>query len=242
MGTWLINNAADGFGIALTAELLARGHAVAGIVRDEQQRRIYETCFAARPLCYLLPTQDNDALRAVVDEIEALGGDIEALVNNDDGHARRALFDAASLDQVREHFERSVFGAVSLIQAVLPPMRRRGRGHVFNITPLSAKGLWQGSESPMVSITETLDAEMARHGVRATSVTLDQGGHHEADHKAAQAVLLAAVARHPPRRLLLGGRALRDMRRRIGELQDELSDWEMVSLNTGRPGWREVAG
>ncbi|WP_157221652.1 hypothetical protein [Herbaspirillum sp. YR522] len=34
MGTWLINNAADGFGIALTAELLERGHAVAGIVRD----------------------------------------------------------------------------------------------------------------------------------------------------------------------------------------------------------------
>ncbi len=37
---------------------------------------------------------------------------------------------------MRRQFEVNLFGAVAMIQAVLPYMRRRRRGHILNITSM----------------------------------------------------------------------------------------------------------
>lgn len=271
MDTWLITNAYSSFGLELSAELLARGHAVAATVRSEAERRAYEDRFAARPLCYVLDVTDGDAVRATVDEIEAVTGGIAVVVNNDGG-GLRGMIEEVSLHEMRAHFEAGVFGAIAVIQAALPYMRARRAGRIFNILPTACQpdavgaGIYQGGKLALEGMTEALAREVAPFGIHATAVTpgcfADERGREElrsgrrarrriADYhvqaaraataaaaslgdpeRAAQAVLLVASTRRPPRRLLLGSAALDNVRRKIGDLQEELSDWELVSMNT----------
>ncbi|WDZ95874.1 SDR family NAD(P)-dependent oxidoreductase [Herbaspirillum sp. WKF16] len=270
MDTWLITNANSSFGLELTAELLARGHAVAATVRSESERRAYELRFAARPLCYVLDVTDSDAVRATVDEIEAVTGGISVVVNNDGG-GYRGMIEEVTLHEMRAHFEANVFGAIAVIQAALPYMRQRRAGRIFNILPVACQeealgaGVYHGSKSALEGMTDALAREVAPFGIHATAVTpgcfADASGRQEihdggrarrriADYhrqmarpapdssslgdpeRAAQAVLLVAATRRPPRRLLLGSAALDNVRRKIGDLQEELSDWELVSMNT----------
>ena len=72
-------------------------------------------------------------------------------------------------------------------------------------------------------------ADYHAQGTRAATASSASLGDPE---RAAQAVLLVASTRRPPRRLLLGSAALDNVRRKIGDLQEELSDWELVSMNT----------
>lgn len=270
MDTWLITNANSSFGIELTAELLERGHPVAATVRSEDERRAYEARFSARPLCYVLDVTDSDAVRATVDEIEAVAGGIAVVVNND-GAGYRGMIEEVTLHEMRAHFEANVFGAIAMIQAVLPYMRRRRAGRIFNMLPVACHeealgaGVFHGSKSALEGMTEALAREVAPFGIHATAVTpgcfADGEGRQEADdggrarrriadyhrpgarramapaslgdpERAAQALLLVAATRRPPRRLLLGSAALDNVRRRLGDMQEELSDWELVSMNT----------
>ncbi|MBP0598049.1 SDR family NAD(P)-dependent oxidoreductase [Herbaspirillum sp. LeCh32-8] len=270
MDTWLITNAHSSFGLELTAELLERGHAVAAAVRSEEERRSYEARFAARPLCYVLDVTDSDAVRATVDEIEALTGGIAVVVNND-GAGYRGMIEEVTLHEMRAHFEANVFGAIAVIQAVLPYMRGRRAGRIFNILPAACQeealgaGVYHGSRSALEGMTEALAREVAAFGIHATAVTpgcfADGEGRLQADgggrarrriadyhtpgarraggpanlgdpERAAHALLLVAATRRPPRRLLLGSAALDNVRRKLGDMQEELNDWELVSMNT----------
>jgi hypothetical protein len=50
--------------------------------------------------------------------------------------------------------------------------------------------------------------------------------------KAARAILAAMSSAKPPLRLVLGGDAIDRIRQRLGDLQDELSEWEELGRAT----------
>ncbi|WP_448672373.1 SDR family NAD(P)-dependent oxidoreductase, partial [Escherichia coli] len=62
-------------------------------------------------------------------------GPLDVLVNSA-GYGHEGILEESPLAEMRRQFEVNLFGAVAMIQAVLPYMRRRRRGHILNITSM----------------------------------------------------------------------------------------------------------
>lgn len=175
MANWLITGVSSGFGRALAEELLHRGHRVCGTVRSDAAKREFEKLAPGRSLSALLDVTVETDVRRVVDEFESRSEGIDVLVNNA-GYGFEGAIEEASLAQLRAQFEVNVFGAVSVIKAMLPHMRRRRAGHIVNITSIGGLtafpgvGIYNGSKFALEGISEALAKEVKPLGIKVTII------------------------------------------------------------------------
>lgn len=173
--TWLISGASSGLGRALAAAALERGDRVYGTVRRSEDAQSFTGLAEHRARPVLLDVTDERAVRQVVREVEADCGGIDILVNNA-GYGLIAGVEEASLAEARAQFEVNVFGALAMMQAVLPFMRARRSGQIVNITSVSglvgwpSLGIYSGSKFALEGISETLALELAPLGIRLTLI------------------------------------------------------------------------
>ncbi len=171
----LITGVSSGFGRALAQEALAAGHRVVGTVRSAQAADAFEALAPGRAIARVLDVTDTAAIAPVVEGIEAELGAIDVLVNNA-GYGQEGVLEESPLEELRRQFEVNVFGAVAMIQAVLPHMRARRAGHILNITSmggfitLPGIAYYCGSKFALEGIGEVLGKEVADLGIRVTSV------------------------------------------------------------------------
>ncbi|MBP3974364.1 oxidoreductase [Pseudoxanthomonas spadix] len=177
---WLITGAGSGLGRALVDAVLAQGDCVAGTVRRPADAQVLEALAPGRVMVVRLDVTDAPGVRTAVAAVEArFGGRIDVLVNNA-GYGLVAGVEEASLAEVRAQFEVNVFGALSMMQAVLPAMRRRRAGTIVNVTSVSGLvgwpglGIYSGSKFALEGISETLAQEVAGFGIRV--VMVEPGG------------------------------------------------------------------
>lgn len=173
--TWLITGISSGFGKALAEALLAAGERVVGTVRTPEAIDAFDRLKPGYSFARLLDVTDNLFIPAVVAEIEKNIGAIDVLVNNA-GYGFEGVLEESSLDDVRQQFEVNVFGAVAMIQAVLPFMRQRRRGHILNITSMGGLttfpglGVYHGSKFALEGISEALGKEVKPFGIHVTAI------------------------------------------------------------------------
>ncbi|TMN18642.1 oxidoreductase [Pseudoxanthomonas sp. X-1] len=171
----LITGVSSGFGRSLAQEALAAGHRVVGTVRSAQAVEAFEALAPGRAVARVLDVTDTAAIVPVVEGIEAELGAIDVLVNNA-GYGHEGVLEESPLEEMRRQFEVNVFGAVAMIQAVLPHMRARRAGHILNITSMGGfitmPGIayYCGSKFALEGIGEVLVKEVADLGIRVTSV------------------------------------------------------------------------
>ncbi|RQS14638.1 oxidoreductase [Burkholderia sp. Bp9002] len=171
----LITGVSSGFGRALALEALAAGHTVVGTVRSEQATRDFEALHAHRAIGRVLDVTDFDAIDGVVADIEASVGPIDVLVNNA-GYGHEGVMEEAPLSEMRRQFDVNVFGAVAMIKATLPFMRKRRRGHILNITSMGGHitmpgiAYYCGSKFALEGISEALGKELEPFGIAVTAV------------------------------------------------------------------------
>lgn len=171
----LITGANSGFGLALTREALAAGHLVIGTVRNEEARAGLEGLAPGQVFGRLLDVTDFDAIPGVVAEIEASFGPLDVLVNSA-GYGHEGILEESPLEAMRRQFEVNVFGAVAMIQAVLPAMRTRRRGHILNITSMGGYitlpgiAYYCGSKFALEGISDALGKEVEGFGIAVTAV------------------------------------------------------------------------
>jgi NAD(P)-dependent dehydrogenase (short-subunit alcohol dehydrogenase family) len=172
---FLITGANSGFGRALAEAALADGHRVVGTVRNPAALEAVNQLDPERALGKLLDVTDTDAVHRVVAEIEADFGPIGVLVNNA-GYGHEGLLEESTLEQLRQQFDVNVFGAVAMIQAVLPYMRKRRAGHILNVTSMGGiitfpgLGAYHGSKFALEGISESLAKEVKSLGIAVTAV------------------------------------------------------------------------
>ena len=177
--TWLITGVSTGLGRALAEVVLAGGERVAGTVRNEADRAAFERLAPGRALGMLLDVTDEAAVRRCVGAIEAATGGIDVLVNTA-GRGFVGAVEEASLAEIRAQFELNVIGAVSVMQAVLPFMRRRRAGRIVNITSVSglvgwpSLGIYSGAKFALEGICETLAQELVDLGIKL--ILVEPGG------------------------------------------------------------------
>ena len=168
--TVLITGSSRGIGRA-TAELLAgKGYRVLATMRNpDSGRELAEGAKAKGWDLSVLPldVRDDASVRAAV----ARAGEIDILVNNAGFEVWGALEEMAVAD-LADQFETNVYGPFRLINAILPDMRRRGRGVIVNVSSVAGRvaaplnGLYAASKYALEALSESLHYEVSHFGVR----------------------------------------------------------------------------
>ena len=172
--TFLITGVSSGFGRALAEAALKDGHRVAGTVRNEADSKKFEA-IGPGAQALILDVTDTAKIAPVIAEIEQSIGAIDVLVNNA-GYGHEGILEESSIDDLRRQFDVNVFGAVAMIQAVLPYMRKRRTGHILNITSMGGiitlPGLsyYHGSKFALEGISESLGKEIKPLGIHVTAI------------------------------------------------------------------------
>jgi NAD(P)-dependent dehydrogenase (short-subunit alcohol dehydrogenase family) len=175
MANWLITGVSSGFGRALAEAVLAKGDTVAGTVRNEAAKSEFEKLAPGKAVGIRLDVTDQASVRRGVEDAEKKTGGIDVLVNNA-GYGLEGAVEEVTLEQIRSQFEVNVFGAVSVIQAALPYMRKRRAGHIVNITSMGGLtafpgvGIYNGSKFALEGISEALAKEVKPLGIKVTIV------------------------------------------------------------------------
>jgi NAD(P)-dependent dehydrogenase (short-subunit alcohol dehydrogenase family) len=172
---WLITGASRGLGRVLAQAALARGDRVAGTVRSSADATAFSALHPTNAFSVIADVTDPVALSAAVAQVETQHGGIDVLVNNA-GYGMVGAIEETSLDQIRALFETNLFGAIGVLQAVLPGMRARRAGHIVNITSVSGWAPWAGtaiygaSKFALECVGRTLVQEVAGLGIRVSNV------------------------------------------------------------------------
>lgn len=175
MRRWFITGVSSGLGAALAQAALARGDLVIGTVRKPDAAEAFAAIAPGRAFALILDVTDERAVHAAVAHAEAISGGLDILVNNA-GHGLTGAIEETGLDQARALFEVNVFGPIAVLQAALPYMRARRRGHIINVTSVSGLAAWAGtglygaSKFALEAIGRTLAQEVAPLGLKVTNV------------------------------------------------------------------------
>ncbi|NMM46472.1 oxidoreductase [Rhodospirillaceae bacterium KN72] len=168
-GAALVTGASSGIGYATAEALQAAGYRVFGT-----SRRAAATGPEGVTMLICDVADDTSVTRAV-DDVLAKAGHIDLLVNN----AGVGLFGGAeesSLAQAQALFNVNVFGVIRMTNAVLPIMRRQGKGRIINLSsahgfiPAPYFALYAGTKHAVEGYSQSLDHELRSLGIRVTVV------------------------------------------------------------------------
>jgi NAD(P)-dependent dehydrogenase (short-subunit alcohol dehydrogenase family) len=175
MANWFITGVSSGFGRSLAEAVLANGDTVVGTVRNDTARAEFEELAPGKAIALRLDVTDQASVLRGVEEAERETGGIDVLVNNA-GYGLEGAVEEVTLDQIRAQFETNVFGAIAVIQAALPFMRKRRAGHIVNITSMGGLtafpgvGIYNGSKFALEGISEALAKEVKPLGIKVIIV------------------------------------------------------------------------
>ena len=172
---FLITGAGSGFGLAFAKAALEAGHDVVGTVRKQESIGAFESLAPGRAAAIVLDVTDFGTIEKKIADAEETIGPIDVLVNNA-GYGHEGALEESSLEEMRHQLEVNLFGAVALIKAVLPFMRKRRSGHIVNITSMAGLvGLpgisyYAASKFALEGISEVLAKELSPFNIKVTAV------------------------------------------------------------------------
>src|SRR5207249_4920393 len=122
----LVTGSSRGFGRLICRRLAAGGHRVYASMRDPSGpgAELADACEAIE-----LDVTDAAAAARAVELVVDREGRLDAVVNNA-GYVLWGPVEEASLEQILRQFDVNVFGALRVVQAAAPVLRRQGAGVV----------------------------------------------------------------------------------------------------------------
>jgi 3-dehydrosphinganine reductase len=178
----IITGGSSGIGLAIAADLLAKGWNLTIIARDparlDAAKAQLEGRLAGRTqqvLAISCDVSDLEGVDAAIGQaIDSLGPP-EMLITSA-GIAHPGYFAEMPLEIFRDTMEINYFGTLYAVRAVLPAMRRRGGGHVVMIS--SGAGLigifgysaYAPTKFALRGLAETLRGELKGEGIRVSIV------------------------------------------------------------------------
>ena len=176
----LITGCSSGFGRLAALEFARAGWLVCASVRRPESLTALSgdpefQSLAGAVSLRLMDVTDTDSVSGAVREFYRDRGRIDALVNNA-GYGLMGAVEDLSIDELRRQFETNFFGAVRLIQAVMPVFREQKRGHIITVSsiaglvgmPLSAG--YCASKFALEGLCESLRFEAELYGIRVSNV------------------------------------------------------------------------
>jgi NAD(P)-dependent dehydrogenase (short-subunit alcohol dehydrogenase family) len=118
-----------------------------------------------------LDVDRDESVRQAVAQV----GPVDVLVNNA-GIASSGAVELMPIEEIRAMFETNVFGAVRMMQAVLPSLRERHAGAIVNVTSIAGRialpcsGYYAATKSAVAALTEALAMEVRPFGIRVANI------------------------------------------------------------------------
>ncbi|QND56049.1 oxidoreductase [Mesorhizobium huakuii] len=167
--TAIVTGASSGIGRA-SAEALARaGFTVFGTSRRAASNGPDGVTMLA------CDVTDEASVSKLVDEVLAKAKRIDLLVNNA-GIGLLGGAEESSSAQAHALFDVNVFGVLRVTNAVLPTMRRQGKGRIINMSsilgliPSPFNALYASTKHAIEGYSESLDHELRTFGIRVVLV------------------------------------------------------------------------
>jgi NAD(P)-dependent dehydrogenase (short-subunit alcohol dehydrogenase family) len=118
---------------------------------------------------------DDESVAKLVDRVLTEAGRIDLLVNNA-GIGLLGGAEESSTAQAQALFDVNVFGVLRVTNAVLPTMRRQGKGRIINLSsvlgliPAPYSALYASTKHAIEGYSESLDHELRPFGIRVVLV------------------------------------------------------------------------
>lgn len=173
---WFVTGASKGLGLALVKKLMQSGYAVAATSRDAQSLRdeLGNPSEAFLPLEVSLT--EEPSVKTAIEQTIAHFGHIDVVVNNA-GYGQLGTLEELSDQETRANFEINVFGALHVIRQVMPYLRQKRSGSIFNISSVGGLfgsfpgwGIYCATKFAMAGFTESLAEEVKDFGIKATVI------------------------------------------------------------------------
>ena len=119
---------------------------------------------------------DND--KSVTEAINRIAKEkdrIDVVVNNA-GYALVGALEQTSMEEIREQFETNFFGAVRVMQTVIPIMREQKSGKIVNITSMGGRvaipldPIYHGTKFALEGLSESMRYELEPFGINITLI------------------------------------------------------------------------
>lgn len=175
MTTWLITGCSSGLGRAFAEAALERGYNVVATARDATKLENLAARYPNTALALSLDVTDRPQIEAAHARAVEVFGEIDVLVNNA-GYGYRAAIEEGEPDALERLFATNFFGAVDLMQVVLPGMRARRRSTIVSISSIGARvsppgsGFYAASKAALEAATLSLRREVKPLGITAMVV------------------------------------------------------------------------
>jgi len=168
----LITGCSTGIGRAMAEDCRARGHTVYATAR-----RLESMADLAgqgiRPL--RMNVNNIDEVAAVARQISEEAGGIDIVINNA-GYGAMGPLAELPLAELRQQFETNVFAPITVIQAALPEMIRRGGGCIVNVGSISGilttpfAGAYCATKAALHNLSDALRMELAPFNIKVVIV------------------------------------------------------------------------
>jgi NAD(P)-dependent dehydrogenase (short-subunit alcohol dehydrogenase family) len=175
----LITGGATGIGESLVRHFAEQGARVAFFdIQDDAATALRDelsTAGCPAPLYVHCDLTDIPALRAAVQQVLAACGRVEVLVNNA-GNDKRHTIDEVTPEWWDRCIELNLKHYFFCSQAVIPAMKRAGRGAIINLSsicwmiPSTGLPVYVTAKAGIVGLTRTLAHELGPMGIRVNAV------------------------------------------------------------------------
>jgi NAD(P)-dependent dehydrogenase (short-subunit alcohol dehydrogenase family) len=170
MPTALITGTSTGIGLETALYFARNGYRVYAAARKPEAIEQHPNIVPLK-----LDVNEDASFATCVAHVLSAAGAIDVLVNNA-GIGQAGAIELVPLEKARAMFETNFWGAVRMMQAVLPSMRERRSGTIVNVTSLmghitlGGHGFYAATKYALSAVSETLAIEGKPLGIKVAII------------------------------------------------------------------------
>ena len=177
MKTVLVTGSSSGIGLATATHFAQKKYRVVATARTPDKSESLQQLAQKYPNVSLksLDVCSQESVDSVIDETRHMIGEVQILINNA-GISGSGSLEHAPIERARAIMETNYFGALRMMQAVLPAMREARTGNIVNISsqfgrrPFFLMGHYCASKYALNAASEALAHEVSGYGVRVAII------------------------------------------------------------------------
>jgi NAD(P)-dependent dehydrogenase (short-subunit alcohol dehydrogenase family) len=118
-----------------------------------------------------LDVSNDKSVKDAINKVLSENKRIDVVVNNA-GYALVGSFEEMSMDEIKSQFETNFFGAIRVIQAILPSMRNQRNGRIVNLSSMGGRmaipldSAYHGTKFALEGLSESLQYEVEQFGIK----------------------------------------------------------------------------
>jgi NAD(P)-dependent dehydrogenase (short-subunit alcohol dehydrogenase family) len=172
--TAVVTGSSSGIGFETSLLLAKNGFRTYATVRNPDKAKAIRDILDKGELPIRLIELDVDSDKSVEDAVHKINDEskrIDVVVNNA-GYALVGALEDLSMDEIKAQFETNVFGAIRIMKAVLPIMRKQKGGTIVNVSSMGGKvalplcPAYHGTKFALEGLSESMRFETDSYGVK----------------------------------------------------------------------------